>query len=63
MAEPTAEERRAELAEAFADGLDIFESRSAERKAKAEATNKDNDGKGGNGDNDPPKSWRDRLLG
>ena len=62
MAEPTAEERRKELADAFADGLDIFRTREAERIAKEQASNppkepKDDD-TGGNS-----KPFLERLLG
>jgi hypothetical protein len=60
MAEPTAEERRKELADAFADGLDIYETRKAERDAAANAAK---GGKDGDGDKQPPKSFTERLLG
>jgi hypothetical protein len=61
MAEPTAEERRKELADAFADGLDIYETRKAERDAKANAEKGGKDD-GGTDDKPPAKSFVERLL-
>lgn len=58
MADATPEEQRKALAEAFADGLDMFESRNAERKAKENAAKE-----GEEKDANPPKSFTERLLG
>ena len=58
MAEPTPEEKRKEMAEVFADGLEIFESRQAERKAKEEAANPP---KPEEVPNESPKSGLDKL--
>lgn len=62
MADPTPEERRKEAAEIFADGMEIYENRRAERKAKEEAANppkeKTDDDTGGN-----DKPFLERLLG
>lgn len=58
--------RKAELAEAFADGLKLFESRREEEKAKEQAANggKDTDGKEGDKDDKSGgKSWAERILG
>jgi hypothetical protein len=66
MTSPTPEERRKELADAFADGLDIYEGRRAERDAKtaaATAAAKAAEGKGGGeGDNDGEKFSLGRWL-
>ena len=68
MADPTDEEKaeaahRKLLAEAFADGMEIFNNREAERKAKnnPEGGNGDSNGDGGN----PPvrRSFGEWLLG
>lgn len=71
MAEETDEQkteranRRKELAEAFADGMEIFSNREAERKAKEQPANPE----GGNNDGGSPdggtqrKSFSEWLLG
>ena len=66
MAEENAEQRAKDLAVAFADGLDIFEARQAERnaKAKAEADRAGgNGGDAGNGDKEPKRSLAEWILG
>lgn len=50
------------LARAFAKGLKYYEAEKAEEEAKANAAKGGNGGTG-DGDNTPPKSWRERLLG
>lgn len=58
--------RKAELAEAFADGLTLFESRKAEETAKANAANPPKEGNddGNGGDKTPTKrTVAEWLLG
>ena len=51
--------RKKELAEAMADGLDIFETRRNERIAKEKAA----DPEGGKDDDADNRSFADRFLG
>lgn len=54
--------RKAELAEAFADGLDLFDNRKAERDAKNKADEEAVKGEKKDDGNTSP-NWRERLLG
>lgn len=60
MTEPTPEERRREIAETFADGMEIFETRKAERDAKSSAEREAKEKE--ERDAEPkPKSFSDRV--
>lgn len=61
MTAPTPEEQHKKLVDAFADGLELFESRAVERRAKEAAALAAT--KGGTGDPEPTKSVAERLLG
>lgn len=66
MADLTEDDEK--LANIFARGLAIYQSQRDEDEAKRlaaeeEAKKGGNNGGGNGGESEPPKSWRERLLG
>lgn len=62
MADPTPEERRKEAAEIFADGMELYENRRAERIAKEQAANPPKEDKGDD-TSGTDKPFFERILG